>query len=258
MQFIDTHAHLYLPEFSEDVDAVLSRTKEAGVEAVYLPNIDSRSTAAMLALESKAQGYCHAMMGIHPCSVTDNFENELRHAEEWLHKRTFCAIGEIGMDLYWDKSTLHWQIEVFRTQIKWAKELGLPIVIHSREATDRILDLLEEEKEECLTGIMHCFSGSLQQAKRIMELGFCMGIGGVLTYKNAGLVPVIKEVPLEYLVLETDAPYLAPVPYRGKRNESAYIKIIARHLADATGRPIEEVSRITTDNAKKKFDKKPG
>ncbi len=250
---IDTHAHLYLPQFDPDREEVLARAKAAGVGRVYLPNIDMSSVEALLELEAAEPDFCFPMMGLHPCSVKADWERELAGVERWLSERPFVAVGEIGLDLYWDKSTLAAQREAFRRQVRWAKELGLPIVIHSREATRQVLDLLQEEHDERLRGIFHCFSGSAEEARETVELGFYLGIGGVLTFKNAGLREAIADIPLEWLVLETDAPYLAPMPYRGKRNESAYVRLVAERLAALKNRPLEEVEAQTTANALKIF-----
>jgi len=250
---IDTHAHLYLPQFDPDREEVLARAKAEGVGRVYLPNIDMSSVEALLELEAAEPDFCFPMMGLHPCSVKADWERELAGVERWLSERPFVAVGEIGLDLYWDKSTLAAQREAFRRQVRWAKELGLPIVIHSREATRQVLDLLQEEHDERLRGIFHCFSGSAEEARETVELGFYLGIGGVLTFKNAGLREAIADIPLEWLVLETDAPYLAPMPYRGKRNESAYVRLVAERLAALKNRPLEEVEAQTTANALKIF-----
>ncbi|RMF28925.1 MAG: TatD family deoxyribonuclease [Bacteroidetes bacterium] len=250
---IDTHAHLYLPQFDPDREEVLARAKAAGVGRVYLPNIDMSSVEALLELEAAEPDFCFPMMGLHPCSVKADWERELAGVERWLSERPFVAVGEIGLDLYWDESTLAAQREAFRRQVRWAKELGLPIVIHSREATRQVLDLLQEEHDERLRGIFHCFSGSAEEARETVELGFYLGIGGVLTFKNAGLREAIADIPLEWLVLETDAPYLAPMPYRGKRNESAYVRLVAERLAALKNRPLEEVEAQTTANALKIF-----
>ncbi len=258
MRLTDTHAHLYLKQFDEDRSPVLENALKAGVEKIYLPNIDVNSISAMLELEAASNGQCEAMMGLHPCSVKEGFEKALEVMEDWLNKRPFCAVGEIGLDLYWDKTTLEIQQFAFRQQIKWAKKLSIPIVVHTRESMDLALDVIESEMDDSLCGIIHCFGGTLAQAQRIMEMGFYMGIGGVITYKKSGLAQTLADVPVEYLVLETDSPYLAPVPFRGKRNESAYVRIIAQHLADAQRRHIEEIARVTTANAEKIFGKKPG
>ncbi len=254
---IDTHTHLYVEQFDEDRAEMMRRAKDLGIEKFYLPNIDSTSIDAMLDLESKYPESCIAMMGLHPCSVKqDSYKEELAIVESWLSKRSFCAVGEIGIDLHWDTSTFEIQKEAFRTQINWAKELGLPIVIHSRKSTQEVIEILKEEKDEKLRGIFHCFGGSVEEANAITDLGFYLGIGGVLTFKKAGLDKTMEEVDLKHVVLETDSPYLAPSPYRGKRNESAYVKIVAEKLAEIKGVSLEEVSKITSENAEQIFIKK--
>lgn len=245
----DTHAHLYAKQFNEDREAMLQRANKQGITRFYLPNIDKKSIAGMLELEAAHPEQCFAMMGIHPCSIKANYEEELAAAEEWLGKRSFCAVGEIGIDLYWDKTFLEEQKKAFITQLNWAKELRVPIVIHARESLDILIDLVRQEKDERLQGIFHCFGGTLEQAQAIMDLEFYMGLGGVLTYKKANLGAVVKDIPLEHLVLETDAPYLSPVPHRGKRNESAYINIVAKRLAEVKETSLEEIAETTTNNA---------
>ena len=253
--FIDTHAHLYLKQFKSDRDAVLARAGDAGITTVYLPNIDSTSINDMLALEALYPARCFAMMGLHPCSVKENYREELQTVRHWLDKRPFCAVGEIGIDLHWDTTFIEEQKKAFITQVGWAKELDLPIVIHARKSLDILIELVSKEKDDRLRGIFHCFTGDIRQAQKIMDLGFYMGIGGVLTYKNAGLDQAVKNIPLEWLVLETDAPYLSPVPFRGKRNESAYIEHIAAKLSMVKGVDIKVVASTTTANAKKIFGK---
>ena len=253
MHLIDTHAHLYLKQFDKDREAILQRAIENGVEEFFLPNIDSSSIDALLDLEAKYPDRCHAMMGLHPCSVDANFEKELEVVEEWLKKRPFCAIGEIGLDLHWDTTFFEQQKEAFKIQINWAKELNIPIVIHSRKSAWEVIEVLRAEKDERLKGIFHCFGGTIEEANAIIELGFYLGIGGVLTFKKAGLDKTLEQVDLKHIVLETDAPYLAPVPYRGKRNESAYIRIIAEKLALVKNVALEKVAHITSSNAKKIF-----
>lgn len=253
MRLIDTHTHLYLEQFDEDRDEMIQRALDSGVEQFFLPNIDSSSITKMLELEGAYPGRCFAMMGLHPCSVKENFEEELAIVRDWLDERPFCAVGEIGIDLYWDKTFLEQQKEAFRLQAEWAKELGLPIVLHSREATDILIGLVEEAKDERLRGVFHCFSGTEEQARRVTELGFFLGIGGVLTFKNAGLDKVMEKIGLEHVVLETDAPYLAPVPYRGKRNESAYVRLVAEKLAAIKGVSFREVAETTSRNAEQLF-----
>jgi len=252
---IDTHAHLYLPRFDKDRDEVLARALENGIEKIYLPNVDSTTIESMLALEADQPERCIPMMGLHPCSVKENVAEELLVVKNWLEKRTFCAVGEIGIDLYWDKTFFEAQKKAFHDQIGWAIDLDIPIVIHSRESTDIVIDILKERKHPKLRGIFHCFSGDEDQAKQIIQLGFHLGIGGVLTYKKSTLPAAIKDIPLEWLVLETDAPYLAPVPFRGKRNESAFIHQIGDYLASIKQLPFEEIARHTTINALRIFDK---
>ncbi|MCB0578996.1 MAG: TatD family hydrolase [Phaeodactylibacter sp.] len=253
MRLIDTHTHLYLEQFDEDRDEMIRRALDSGVEQFFLPNIDSSSITKMLELEEAYPGRCFAMMGLHPCSVKENFEEELAIVRDWLDERPFCAIGEIGIDLYWDKTFLEQQKEAFLQQAEWAKELGVPIVIHSRESTDILIELTEQIKDERLRGVFHCFSGTEEQARRITELGFFLGIGGVLTFKNAGLDKVMEKIGLEHVVLETDAPFLAPVPYRGKRNESAYVRLVAEKLAALKGVSFREVAETTSRNAGQLF-----
>lgn len=253
---IDTHAHLYAKQFDEDRESMLERAKASGVEKFYLPNIDSNSIEGMLELEAKYPESCFPMMGLHPCSVKENYEEELAIVEEWLFKRPFCAVGEIGIDLYWDKTTLPQQIIAFRKQIGWAKQLDLPIIIHARESTEEILEVLESEKDDKLRGIFHCFGGTVEEANRITDLGFYLGIGGVLTFKKSGLDKTMQEIDLKHVVLETDAPYLAPTPYRGKRNESSYVRLVAEKLAGVKNMPFTEVAAITSANARKIFEKK--
>ncbi len=246
---IDTHTHLYLDRFEEDRTEVVDRAKEAGISKFFLPNIDSTSIQDMLALEKNYPDEIFAMMGLHPCSVKENYKEELAICKSWIDKRNFCAIGEIGIDLYWDKTFLEQQIEAFNIQIDWAKELDIPIVIHSRDSTSEVIDVLKACKDEKLRGIFHCFGGSVEEAKKIIDLGFYLGIGGVLTFKKSGLDKTMKEVDLKNVVLETDAPFLAPTPYRGKRNESSYIELIAKKLAEIKKVSLEEVAAITTKNA---------
>lgn len=226
---------------------------ESGVDRFFLPNIDHASIEGMLNMEEDYPGQCFAMMGIHPCSIKENYKEELAVVEKWLGERPFCAIGEIGIDLYWDKTHFRQQQDAFRQQIQWAKALDIPIVIHSRDATAEVLEILDEQKDERLRGIFHCFTGTLEEARRIIDLDFYLGIGGVVTFKNGGLDKVVQEISLEHLVLETDAPYLAPVPKRGKRNESAYVRLVAEKIAAVQQVPFSEVARQTTANAEALF-----
>ena len=252
----DTHAHIYSDEFLPDREDVLSRAREAGVEKIYMPNIDHTSIDAMLEVEMKYPGQCFAMMGLHPCSVKTDFQKELYLVEQWLGKRKFHAVGEIGTDLYWDKTFWEQQKEAFMIQVNWAKKHKLPIVIHCRESIDQTIELLEPLVDKTLRGIFHCFSGDAAQAKRIIAMGFYLGIGGVATYKNGGLDKVLPEVPMDRIVLETDSPYLAPVPHRGKRNEPSYIPLIANKVCNLMNVAVEELQKTTSANAGKIFDMK--
>ena len=249
---IDTHTHLYLPEFDTDRVAMLTRARAAGVEAFYLPAIDSATHKAMLQLEQEAAD-CKSMMGLHPCSVKENYKEELAIAEKYWEERSFIAVGEIGLDFYWDRSFEKEQYQAFRQQIEWAVFKNVPIVIHSRNATLACVQVLKEYVGKNLRGVFHCFSGSFEEATEICKLGFYLGIGGVLTYKNAGLSAVLERLPLDQVILETDAPYLTPVPHRGKRNESAYISLVAEKLASIKGISPALVGAITTANAKNLF-----
>jgi len=250
MILTDTHTHLYSDQFNDDIDTVIGNCLETGIERLFLPNIDASSIQPMLDLAKKYPENCFPMMGLHPTSVKENYQDKLQLVEEWLNKQQFCAIGEIGIDLYWDKSTLAIQQDAFRTQINWAKERNLPFVIHCRDAFDEIFEILDELNDEKMRGIFHCFTGTVEQAQHIIDYdGFKIGIGGVVTFKNAGLDKVVEQLDLEHLVLETDSPYLAPTPYRGKRNESAYLYNIAAKLAEIYHKPIEEIAKVTTNNS---------
>jgi TatD DNase family protein len=252
--FVDTHAHIYHDDFTADRDDMLHRCRTAGVEQVYMPNVDHASIDAMLELESRSAGMCRAMMGLHPCSVKRGFERELYLVEEWLSKRPFAAVGEIGTDLYWDKTLFDEQKEAFTVQVGWAKKYRLPVVIHCRESIDETIALVYQLMDDDLKGIFHCFTGNAQQAEKITKLGFLLGIGGVATFKNGGMDKVLPDVALEHLVLETDSPYLAPVPHRGKRNEPSYIPIVASRLAELKSVTMDEVRRVTTANALNLFN----
>ncbi|MEO6722088.1 MAG: TatD family hydrolase [Ferruginibacter sp.] len=253
MKLIDTHCHLYSKEFEPDIDEVINRAVDEGVEKFYLPGIDSTVIKSMLALEERFPGKCFAMMGLHPCSVKEDFANELEVVEEWLSRRQFAAVGEIGLDFYWDKTFVKEQEQAFRKQIEWSLLYGLPIVIHTRNAMQQTIDIVKEYAPRGVRGIFHCFSGSYENAQEIIGTGFYLGIGGVLTYKNAGLAEVLANIDLEHFVLETDAPYLTPVPYRGKRNESGYLKYILEKLAILKNCSVQEVAEVTTRNAEKIF-----
>jgi TatD DNase family protein len=251
--FIDTHAHIYLNDFAADRIDMLAESERQGVRKVYMPNIDHTSIDDMLELESRSAGVCVAMMGLHPCYVKKDFERELYRVEEWLSKRKFAAVGEIGTDLHWDKTFWEQQQEAFTIQMKWAMKYNLPVVIHCRESIDETIALVEKISDGKLRGIFHCFSGNADQADRIIKLGFLLGIGGVVTFKNGGMDKVLPEISLDHIVLETDSPYLAPVPHRGKRNEPSYIPLIAHKLAAIKKASIDDVRSITTTNAIKLF-----
>ena len=254
LRLIDTHAHLYSRKFDADRHEMVQRALAAGVERMYLPNIDSESIEGMLALEAAFPDNCFAMMGLHPGSVQpDTYEQELALVEKWLGERLWAGVGETGIDLYWDKSNLDIQKISFARQIEWAKDLGRPIIIHSRESNEECLELVKAGQDGRLRGIFHCFSGTLEQAQRMIDLGFMLGIGGTLTYSKSELPDVLREVPLESIVLETDAPYLPPVPHRGKRNESAFIRHVAEMLSEAKVLPLEKIAQTTTANALRMF-----
>jgi TatD DNase family protein len=251
---IDTHSHLYLPQFDEDRAYMLARAKAAGVEKILLPNIDLDSIGPMLDLCRMNPDLCIPMMGLHPCDVKENFLEVLPHMRAHFETGNFIAVGEIGIDLYWDKTTLPVQVEAFEIQINWAKDLGLPIVIHARDAFDEIFEVLDRIHDARLRGVFHCFTGTADHARKIMDYGnFYMGIGGVLTYEKSGLDAVVKDIPMDYLMLETDSPFLSPKPYRGKRNESAYVKFVAEKLAGIKGLSLQEVAQATSNNADNLF-----
>lgn len=252
---IDTHTHLYVKEFSDDLIDVIKRAENEGVQKFYLPAIDSSEINAMFSLENQFPGKCIAMAGLHPCSVKEIFREELAIVEKLLSERKFAAIGETGLDFYWDKTFTKEQYESLQIQAEWALQYQIPLVLHTRDAMQETIDVIASYKGKGLKGIFHCFSGTLQNAKDIIDLGFLLGIGGVITYKNSGLAEIIKEIDLDYIVLETDAPYLTPVPFRGKRNESSYLKYIAQKIADIKNIFVEEVAEQTTKNAVKIFGK---
>jgi len=251
--FIDTHCHLYLNEFSSDLGDVLLSAEKSNVNSIYLPAINSETHKDLIELERKFPQQCFAMMGLHPCYVKENYLDEMRLVEEWLNKRSFAAIGECGLDFYWDKTFIKEQYIALEKQIEWALQYNKPIVLHTRNATQETIDVIARFRSEKLKGIFHCFGGSIQEAQQIIELGFSLGIGGVVTYKNAGLDLVLKEIDLKHIVLETDAPYLSPVPYRGKRNEPAFLHQIAEKIAQIKSCSLEEVAKITSANAMEIF-----
>ena len=249
----DTHTHLYSSQFNEDQKEMIQRAKDAGVSRFFIPAIDASHTKSMLKLEEDFPLDVYLMMGLHPTSVKENYLEELAHVKAWIDKKKFYALGEIGIDLFWDTTFLKQQQEAFRTQIKWAKEKKLPIVIHCRAAFEAIFEILEAEKGADLRGIFHCFTGTKEQALKAISYNMKLGIGGVATFKNGKINTFLKEIDLQHIVLETDAPYLAPVPYRGKRNESAFITNVIDTLVDIYGLSFEEISAITTQNSKDVF-----
>ena len=253
MILTDTHTHLYSEEFDEDRENIIQSAIDSGVSRLFVPSIDSSYTQKMYGLETQYPENVFLMMGLHPCYVKENYEEELAHVITELAKRKFAAIGEIGIDLFWDKSFLKQQQTVFLKQIQLAKQYKLPINIHCRDAFDEVFEILEQEKSAELWGIFHCFTGDFNQAKQAISCGMKLGIGGVATFKNGKIDQFLKEIDLKNIVLETDAPYLAPVPYRGKRNESSYIKVIAEKLSEIYQLPIEDIAAITTQNSKDVF-----
>lgn len=253
MTLTDTHAHLYSPKFNSDRPDMVRRAIASGVTHMYLPNIDSGSVEPMLELEAAFPDHCHAMMGLHPCSVDENVETSLAWVERHLGERRWAGVGETGLDLYWDKTWFAQQQTAFARQIQWAIQLDLPVIIHSRESTPQCIDLVRAAQNGRLHGVFHCFSGTVEEARQIIDLGFMLGVGGTVTYPKSELPDVLKAIPLEHIVLETDAPYLPPVPYRGKRNESAYIVEVAQKLAEVYDLDPEELARITTANAARLF-----
>jgi len=256
MEFIDTHSHLYSSKFNNDRDTVVKNALNKGIKKILLPNISSKYTQRMHDLCNMFPTNCFPMMGVHPCEINKaNYEKELTHVEEELRKEIYIAVGEIGIDLYWDDSNLNTQKKAFAHQIKLAKKYKIPIVIHVRESFNEAIKIVESLNDESLSGVFHCFSGSIDDAKRIIELeNFYIGIGGVLTFKNSNLDEVVKELDLKHILLETDAPYLAPAPHRGKRNESKYIIDIANKLSEIKDVGLDDISKITTENAIKLFN----
>lgn len=256
IKIIDTHCHLYAEELKQDWAAIVQRAVDNDITYILMPNVDGSSIEAMLQVEQEFQN-CLPMMGLHPCSVDENYKEALKEVDDWFAKRTFFGVGETGIDLYWDKTWIEEQKICFDHQIRLAEELDLPVIIHSRDSLDLTIQMVEERQNGKLKGIFHCFTGTQDQASRIIDTGFLMGIGGVLTYKNSNLPEVIKEISLNSLVLETDAPYLPPVPFRGKKNEPSYITKVLEKLAEIKGMEKEEVAAITTSNAIKLFGLTP-
>ena len=253
MNLIDTHCHIYSSEFDADRSIMLSRAGNEGIIKMLMPAIDISTHALMLKLEKEFPKECKSMMGLHPCSVKENYKEEMQAVEQYFMGRPFAAVGETGLDFYWDLTYKKEQVEVFQRQIELALNYDIPIVIHSRNSIDECIELISKNQNGKLKGVFHCFTGSLLQAKKIIDLDFYLGIGGVLTFKKSGLDAVLENLNLEKIVLETDAPYLAPVPFRGKRNECSYLKYVVEKLADIKQMPVEEVAFITTTNAEKLF-----
>lgn len=250
---IDTHAHLYSEDFAEDRDEIITNAIQRGVQKIVLPNIDENSTDSMLELSSAYPDVCFPLMGLHPTSVGENYKEQLKTVESWLGKRDFFGIGETGIDLYWDTTYRKEQEDAFRIQLQMARSLQKPVVIHVRNSFNEVYEILKEEQDGNLLGVFHCFSGSVSEAQKIIEIGFSMGIGGVVTFKNSNLPATLAQVDIKHIVLETDAPYLAPMPHRGKRNESAFLLLIAEKLSDIYGIDISEVSVKTSANAELLF-----
>jgi TatD DNase family protein len=253
MILTDTHTHLYYEQDAIKRAGLIQRCRENGIERLFLPNVDAASVVPVYDLVSAHPGMCFPMLGLHPCSVKEGWEGELAIIRESKKQHKIYAIGEIGIDLYWDKTTLGVQIQAFKQQIAWAKELKLPIVIHCRDAFNEVFEVLEQEQDENLRGIFHCFTGNAEQAQKVISLGFYLGIGGVVTYKNAGLDKILPAIDLSHIVLETDSPYLTPVPHRGKPNESSYLIYIAQKVAELYQTDIETIANITTANSKQIF-----
>lgn len=256
MTFIDTHTHLFDEQFFNDIDKIILDAKNANLEACFLPNVDQETVQAMLNLCHQYPNFCYPMIGLHPCSVKENYLTILKEFYTLLNQKVFWGIGETGLDYYWDKTYIKQQKEALKIQAEWALEKDLPLILHTRDAMYETIELIKTCQNGKLKGIFHCFSGSYEQAKEIMKLGFYMGIGGVVTYKNSKLPETLKKIPLDFLVLETDSPYLTPVPFRGKRNESSYLPIIAQKLAEIYDCSLEKIAEITTANAKKLFQLK--
>jgi TatD DNase family protein len=255
-ELIDTHCHLYLDEFATDLTDYLKRAADEGVKRIYMPALDEHHFLRMTGVEDAHGEICKSMIGVHPCYVRENFRDELDFIEKKIGERNFSAIGEIGLDYYWERTYDEQQMVCFREQIALAKKAKLPFVIHSRNSINEVIEILKEEKSSGIRGIFHCFSGTYENAKAVIDCGFLIGIGGVITYKNAGLAEVVARIGLDHLVLETDAPYLTPVPFRGKRNESSYLKYIVAKMAEVVKVPVDVVAELTTRNAKAIFNER--
>jgi TatD DNase family protein len=254
MNLIDTHCHIYSSEFDTDRQAMIGRAEYEGITKMLMPAIDNSTHVQMLSLENEFSGKCLSMMGLHPCSVKENYLDELSVVEQHFERRSFVAVGETGLDFYWDLTHTQQQYQVFQRQIELALHFDIPVVIHSRNSTDECIEVVRKNQKGKLKGVFHCFSGSAEQARKIIDLNFHLGIGGVLTFKKSGLDLVVEQINTDHIVLETDAPYLAPVPFRGKRNECSYLKYVAEKFAVIKKVAVEEIAEITTANAKELFD----
>jgi len=252
MRLIDTHAHINQPNYKDDLDEMIKRAVDSGVEKIFIPNVDTKSIDSMMKLCQKYKGICYPMMGIHPTSIEADYEKDLVIIEEWLDKEKFVAVGEIGVDLYWEKTFIEQQKKAFAFQIELAKKHNLPVNIHVRNAFDEAFKVLDSIGGS-FCGVFHCFSGNKEQAQRVLDYGFYLGVGGVITFKNSGLDNIIKDIDLNRIVLETDAPWLTPAPHRSKRNESSYTLLVAEKIAEIKGMQTEDVGQITTENALKVF-----
>ena len=253
MEFVDTHAHIYLADFGSEIDEILKTCLDQGVRKILMPNIDQSSINDMHLLEDRFPEHVFSMMGFHPCYVKDDYKEQLKTIEKWFSQRKYRGVGEIGIDMYWDKSTKEQQIDAFRTQCLWARSMKLPVSIHSRDALDITIPIIEELQDGNLSGVFHCFNGTVEDGKRIIDAGFYMGIGGVVTFKKAGVDKTVSQLPYQSMVLETDAPYLAPTPHRGKQNKPTYIPIIAEKIAEVHEVALSEIAKVTSENAAKVF-----
>lgn len=253
MQLIDTHTHLYLPEFDADRDEMIGRAVTSGISRLLMPNIDIRSVSEMISAADRYKGICLPMIGLHPTSVKEDYNEQLEKLEKIAVENKFIAIGEIGIDLYWDKTFLKEQLIAFRKQVSFANGSGLPVVVHSREAFPEVFSVLDDFKGEPLTGVLHAFSGSIKDAEKAVEMGFMLGIGGPVTFRNSGLDKIVQDIGIDHIILETDSPYLAPVPFRGKRNESSYIRIINKKLSEVLGMDEAESASRTFENSCRLF-----
>jgi TatD DNase family protein len=252
LEIIDTHCHLYSGNLPELIDEILHNAKEAGVQEIYMPNVDSKSIDSMFDLESRYP-HCKALMGLHPCSVNLDYRNELKILDQWFNTRKFSGVGETGIDLYWDKTYYEEQVKSFEYQIDLSIDLGIPIIIHSRDSLDITIDIIARKQNGNLTGVFHCYNGTVEQTKKIVDAGFFMGLGGVITYKNSQLDEMVIDMPLDNMVLETDSPYLSPVPKRGKENQPAFLWYVLEKVAEIRNASLEEIAAITTANARKLY-----